>query len=288
MKIAILVLGYAAPRCLQAAVVVYSRAGFDVFVHVDTKVSLDDYQVAMGDGAALCRFIDDRYPIFWAGFNMIRAEMALLSEALKGGYSKFVLVSDDTFPLAGPKKLASFFDDDINRIDIRHINENDPFYPRYADFFILDHNATSLTGRQIELSCFDDGLLARVDELRGMRAVGKTKLTLYYGSQWWALTRSAAGLVRHAFGHNRHLVKSFEYSAVPDEIFVQSLIGNDVGVRPSVRRSCVHVDWTRNPRPYVYMSEIDLPGPSDEWVFIRKIGNYPTFIETLLNKVLID
>jgi hypothetical protein len=281
LKVAILVLAYRASACLRAAIPLYCEAGFDVYVHLDSKASLLEYRNNLGEQGRNCRFIGTRFPIYWAGFNMVRAEMALLREALAYAYTKYVLISDDTFPLVGPTALNAFFADDLNRIDLRQIGPDDPFFARYAQFYMLDHNATSLLGRQIELSCIDSVLLEKIDEIRGLRAIGKASISLYYGSQWWALAYDAAATVLHRFDHDRHVMKSFEFSAVPDEIFVQSVIGNDFTFVGRLRGSCVYVEWARTPRPYVYESLDDLTNIRDDAVLLRKIADDPAVIEMM-------
>jgi hypothetical protein len=281
LKVAILVLAYRASACLRAAIPLYCEAGFDVYVHLDSKVSVLEYKDNLGEHEQNCRFIDKRFAIYWAGFNMVRAEMALLREALEHGYTKYVLVSDDTLPLIAPAALSAFFSDDLNRIDLRQIASDDPFFARYVQFYMLDHNATSLLGREIELSCIDSVLIEKIDEIRGLRAIGKASIPLYYGSQWWALAHDVAATVLHRFDHDRHVVKSFEYAAVPDEIFVQTIIGNDSTVVGRLRGSCMHVEWARMPRPYVYQSLDELTNIRDDTVLLRKIADDPALIEML-------
>jgi len=96
---AILVLCFREPNVLRAALPVYRAADLDVFLHVDAKLDQAAYLRALGPPAADCRLVEDRQTVFWGGFSMIRAEMALLRDALqRDAYDSFTLVSDDSFP----------------------------------------------------------------------------------------------------------------------------------------------------------------------------------------------
>jgi hypothetical protein len=65
--------------------------------------------------------------------------------------------------------------------------------------------------------------------------------------------------------------ESFEFSAVPDESYVQSILMN---FYPEMKRvqSPMLVDWTRQPRPYVFQSLEDVKSRvGEDHCFVRKI-----------------
>ena len=64
---------------------------------------------------------------------------------------------------------------------------------------------------------------------------------------------------------------SFRYSAVPDELLFQTLIGNYVP-RSRVRSGPVFVDWTRTPRPYIFTTASELSSIGPDYAFARKFS----------------
>src|SRR4051812_2278059 len=95
MSVAILALAFREPSVLAAAVPFYRAAGFDVFVHLDAKVSAESYADAMGPSAGECWFLTRRRSIYWAGFTMVEAMIDLMEAATSAGrYTNFTLVSD--------------------------------------------------------------------------------------------------------------------------------------------------------------------------------------------------
>lgn len=227
MTVAVLVMAYREPAVLSMVLPVYLKAGFDVFVHLEAKASAMDYARALGDQARHCRFIEPRTSVFWAGFSMTQATIELMEAATRTkDYSNLLLVSDDTLPIAPLERLRSALARKIERVSIRRVQEDELFFQRYREFYFLDHAATSLLGRPIETSRIDDAFLDTFGRLVERRRAGKVEIPLFYGSQWWCLTAEAARTVLSLHAERTDLRESFEFSAVPDEIYIQTLVGN--------------------------------------------------------------
>jgi hypothetical protein len=287
MTVAILVLGYREPSVLAAVVPVYRKAGFDIYVHLDAKVSVVDYALAMGDQAQHCRFIQPRTSIFWAGFTMTQATIQLLETALGAkDYSNLALVSDDTLPLIPMARLRAALTTKVERIAIRLLRADEVFTQRYREFFYLDHPATSLLGRPIETARIDQAFIETFGRLLARRQAGKVDLPLYYGSQWWCLTADAARRVLSLHADRADLRESFEFSAVPDEMYIQTLVANFAKAN-GIIQGPVYVDWTRTPKPFVFSSfEQFSNAVSPDHLFVRKVSSHnPGFIEEAIRRI---
>lgn len=286
MAIAVLVLAYREPAVLSMVLPVYRRAGFDVFVHLDAKASLEDYKRAMGDEAQHCRFVESREQVFWAGWSMIRATFRLLEAATSAGpYDNYLLVSDDTLPIVPVDRLKLMLGMQIERISARPLCDADIFTQRYRRFFFLDHAATSLLGRPIETSCVDDAYFATLARLAERRQLGKAEVPLHYGSQWWCLTAGAVRTVMALHAERRDLRESFEFSAAPDEMYVQTLVANFARERRIVDGP-IYVDWSREPKPYLF-SDFSFQGRTEQdHLFVRKVSSRNRiFLEEALQRI---
>lgn len=77
-------------------------------------------------------------------------------------------------------------------------------------------------------------------------------LVPYGGSSYWWLTREAVEHVRRFIAEQPRAYRFFKHVDVPDEIFFHTVVMN------SSLRDCVvndelrHVDWTRDPMPWVF------------------------------------
>ena len=284
MSLAVLVLGYRASKILRRVLPVYFSAGFDVYAHIDEKISVDEYMSELRDIDSKVHYIESRQSIFWAGFSMSVATISLIEAAMaKKDYSNFLLVSDDTAPIAPLDLLKSRLISPVERISLREIKENDPFFTRYQRFFHFDHSATSLLGRPIEESHMDDKFFNNLSRLIARKNKGKANIKLFYGSQWWCLTEKSAKMILDMHKNREDIRESFEFSAVPDEMYFQTLVGNFSDLT-HIANSQVFVEWSKQPKPFVYSNMSDLPIiDSDHHLFIRKISaNSTDFAEELL------
>ena len=254
MTVAVLVMAWREPEVLSLVAPVYRQAGFDIFVHLDAKTPLVSYLRALAGEAQHCRFLDRRIGVFWGGFSMVEAALELLRTAFATGrYSNFLLVSDDTLPVVPLRHLGEWLNLRLDRISARPVADDEPFSQRYRQFFMLDHPATSLRGRPIETSFLDDAFFAGLGRLERLRAGGKAKIPLHYGSQWWCLTAETAATVLALHRERHDLRESFEFSAVPDEMYIQTLVAN-YG-KNKISGGPVYVDWSREPKPYVFSDD---------------------------------
>jgi hypothetical protein len=273
MKVALLVLGYREPLVLRAAVPVYRDAGFEIFLHLDSKADISQYSSMLGDLAAECQFIKRRFSIFWGGFSMVEAQLALIFATLeKGDYDRFCFVSDDTFPLLNGESLKNYFQNDYDWVSIRKLEESDPFLLRYKNFFFLDHQASSLLGRPIESAGIDDEFLCHISRIKELKKSGKRQIGIYYGSQWWSITRNSMSIILQRMEADPLLVESFRYSAVPDEMLFQSLIGNCVS-HSNFRSGPMFVDWSKEPKPYIFKNDDKFLSVPLGFAFARKFSS---------------
>lgn len=282
MKIALLVLASGAPAVLDSHAAAF-EADPDVhfFVHLDAKASLADF--AAPRSRTNVTFLAARLPIFWGGFNMVRAEIALLRAALAApsGFDELALISDDSYCLRSGRALKAALPAAEAWIDQNPI-EPAQDYPRYARFYCLD--AAPFTARHlpVEERHVTEADSAEIAALEALRARGKAPLTrLYHGAQWWCLQRAVAAFVVAAFDEGEHVRDSFRFSAIPDETCVQTIVG--LSGRPwTVQRSPMFYDFSRDPKPFVFAAPSELEDAlRSPCLFVRKIAADERLLEAL-------
>jgi hypothetical protein len=271
-SMACLVLASSAPHVLGETVSVYRSAGLDVFVHVDAKVDLAGYREAMGELAGQCVFLEQRVPVFWGGWSMVRAEVSLLKAAMVGEYTHYLLVSDDTLPVMAPGALARFLGHSEDRIGVNAVRSGSSYSQRYYGYYYFDHAATQPRGGGIEAREMDGRFAEKMEQMLRHRLMGKTPLdSVYVGGQFWCLTADTVERLMQIYEDNEHMRLSFEFSALPDELMFQSICGNCLMGREFVG-SPVFADFSKGHGPLVYASEADLPASIPErCCFVRKV-----------------
>jgi hypothetical protein len=225
MKLACLVLAYRGAAVLAATAPVYHAAGWDIYVHLDAKGDMARYRADLGQSAALCRFIEPRELVFWGGYSMIRAQLRLIEATLAGDYDKFLLISDDTLPLFPPSHLNDILGAEGDFVSAMPEGRGSRNQLIYRQFYYYDHQATTMKGPRTEQGTqIDETFEAAIADIAALRRRGKKDITLAYGSQFWALERESLQLILDTVASDEHLVKSFQYARLPDELMFQSIL----------------------------------------------------------------
>jgi hypothetical protein len=252
----------------------YAEAAWDIFVHLDRKVDQSAYVKALGDGARICRLVDDPVEVFWGGYSMIEAEIKLIEAAKQvANHDRYILVSDDTVPIHPAPVLESHFANETDFIELNRQEPGSEFHGRYAGFFFLDHPATAAVRRGHRLlSELDGRFFDKMAEIATLRQTGKSEVDVYWGSQFWSLTASTVEFVLERIAADRRLRQSFEFSAISDELLFQSVIGSAQEGR-TLEPGPMYADWHVPQGPRIYSNMEELPYDFlPHHAFIRKIS----------------
>ncbi len=282
-KIAILVLGNQQGATIRTFAQTCGAERFNFYVHLDARRDLEAY-FGPDPMPSHVRAIEERFPIYWGGFNMIRATEALASRASADPDNEvFALVSDDSFPLLSPDRLYDAIMTEPLRIDTWRAQDNQKTIDRYAHFFHFDSlhgHARHLEPEQRFIRLQDFQVYERLPRLMER---GKYPITLHSGSQWWIMPRRILSECLAQLSQNLHLRESFEFSAIPDELAFQTLVRAIVPADVKVPPSAMCYDFSKAPKPFVYSSldELD-PKLTTGKLFIRKVKHDTAFLEALL------
>ncbi len=217
-------MGYRAPQVLARALTVYSAAGWDVFVHIDAKADLAGYRNAVGESADDCCFVDS-VEVFWGGYSMLEAEFKLIDAARAAGpYDKYLLITDDTLPLFPPAWLNAVLGQERDLVCAMGQPEGSKNDLNYKKLFFYDHPATMIRGHGSRSTEIDERFLHAMQEISALRAFGKKKIKVAWGSAYWALSAATIELLMDTVYDDPHLAKSFAYSPQPDETMIQSIL----------------------------------------------------------------
>ena len=270
--VALLVLAHAAPSVLAETARVFDDPRFRIYVHVDRKVGLEAY----ADGRAWpgrLRFIEERYEIFWGGFNMVRATEALARAALADASNAVCcLISDDALPLWPSDRVHAALLSVPDRIDLGLSRRNPPFLRRYTDFYFLDSRMTSARWLDVQERWVEPSGVEALQRLLRLRERGKYPFPEHWnGSQWWSLGRGMLEAILGELTGDPWIRESFEFSAVPDESAFHTLYANRVGLTARSFTGPMLTDATRVPSPYVFRSLAELPSIPAGKLFLRKV-----------------
>jgi Core-2/I-Branching enzyme len=195
----------------------------DIYIHVDLK-SREDFSACQELSRGRIRFISERYKVYWAGFHMVLATLALMKAAVEAGvgYHRMVLVSGSDYPLKHPRAihrdlLDSRFPQLINRINA--FDSPEYYIHQVTRFHFRDGWIPPTT---------PDKILRKLATLsvRPIKRSLPEGLVPCEGSQWWVLTEECVRYLLTMVRERPELLRLYRYAMAPDEHFFHTLVQN--------------------------------------------------------------
>jgi hypothetical protein len=240
MNVAYLVLAHNNPGVLERAVAALSSDNCDFFIHIDRKSDLQQFSAIRGENV---HFSEDRLPLYWGEFSLVRATLLLLRDALASRRTPdyCVLMSGTDFPLRSGRYVQKFL----------AANESD--VNKGLEFI----NVVKVPAPGKPLSRINTLRFPRSQPVRHLAGRAWAKLGLperdyrnylgdlepYSGSQWWALSREACEYILEFIERNPRFVKFFENVFAADESFFHTILANSP-FQSRIRRNLVYEDWS--------------------------------------------
>lgn len=205
----------------------------DFYIHIDAKADKNEFQINKDN----VFFINDRLNIFWGGFNMVRATLKLIKQAIKQNteYSHMILLSGNDYPIKSSEYIYSFFKnnqgkDFIKAINIDNLDKNTyrKFFSRTVDknlnydFFPLIKYSNKLKISKI-INLIRNRTIGLLPNMRKKKFKNRD---VYFGSQWWALSIETIENMLVFYSAENKFFDVFKTFFVPDEKFFHSLYFN--------------------------------------------------------------
>lgn len=211
---AFLIIAHEKPAGLKRLVKALDHPINDIFIHVDEKSCIEEYDVVTHDSDVI--FLDNRVDGRWGDFSLVEIEMRLIEKALE--YGKYVylhLISGVDYPIASMQEIHSFCSENIGKEFIgfaQNVAESElKWRSQHYFLFSKDFKSASLFKRIVR------NLFARLQTVAGYRRYHGDVMK---GSQWWSITSNFA---KYLLEHRGEVQKYFRNTYCPDELFVQTL-----------------------------------------------------------------
>lgn len=217
-------------------------SGFDIYVHVDRKTEIPAWLRRLSVEDRRVHAIS-KVRVNWGGLSIVRAELALIREALDGGtYSYLHIVSGEDVAIASPdgfrRRLSGSHAQYMEHFPLPTPKWNGGGLDRLRYYWPMDariisrhlthRRLQSLTGLQRSL-----GICRRIPDEFGR---------LHGGSNWVSLTADCARwLVTDPMP--RRLLRRLRHTFAPDEIFFQTAVLNSPYADSVVSDSLRYIDW---------------------------------------------
>ena len=262
----------------------------DIYIHIDAKVKDFDFDFfsELTKHSAVS-FTDKRFSIRWGGFDMVRAEYALLEKALSNGtkYEYIHLLSGIDLPIKSNDEIHSFFTKNNGREFLHFTSKclNDTEFDRIRAYHFAP-------GRRNVINRIITKLESKTARAFGINRI--KNLDVQKGSQWFSITGEFA---KYVLDNKNFVFKQFKYTFIPDEFFVQTLLINSPFKDKLFKNeldndhfACARlIDWKRG-NPYVWTMEDYDEIMSSPCMFARKFDyeNQPEIVDKILSDIILE
>ena len=261
-KIAILMLCHTLPNQINDFVDRFNDGHFDFFIHVDKKSDIKS-KITVRDNLW---FVPDkkRVDVRWGTYSQIEATLLLIELALQThSYDYYWLCSGQDFPIKSTKDIYQYlWNNKCNFISIAATRN----YP------VNGYSNTELDKRCEVV--YPRWLIGRTVFQRGLKrlyniATGGTGYTfkqfrrkppcglkLYFGSQWWCITRETLEWVVRYINEHPEVSIFYKNTLCPDESFFQTMVMNSPFAK-HIKPNLVYIDWSEGKSSPKVLTELD-------------------------------
>jgi len=249
-KIAVLIMS-SGQRALQYLLDLLDDRFF-IVVHVDQKSGIDNASWRMPSHAVFCQ---QRFPVFWGGFNLVLAIRECIRTAFEVNrdFARFAVIAGDSLPVVPLESLeAALLDLDREYMGLFEI-ANDPSLRNQPLSLSVEKYGNEQPWRFQNYCFYDDELLSPRSRLEAARKFGLDPGTtdylrgsterivnsivhhlpprsglfpkLFFGECWWALSCDSIRLIADDM-FSEVYTEYFRFFRNPDEHFFHCLLGN--------------------------------------------------------------
>jgi hypothetical protein len=245
----------------------------DIYLQIDSTGSLNVDNLTLNKSSL---FILPPFPICWAAFSFIQAELILLKAASERRYHYYHLISGADLPLVNQDTIHKFLEkSDLEYVDFAPEDYSHAHWKTAYYHFFVD----SKLYREYLFVRILSHLLIKLQILFGIDRSKKSNETFHPGSTWFTITHN---FTEYILAHQAWIEKTFHYALSGDEVLIQTLImkspfksklnkGHD-GTTQNLR----YIDWKRRDKnsPYTFkMSDYEeLKEASKHSFFARKFN----------------
>lgn len=243
--------------------------GDDVFVHVDAKVDIGQFEPLQGR----VNFIENRVRVTWGRYSQIEATLRLLDATREVSCDYVALISGDTLPLLPSAELKKrlWLDRGCEYLNIERL------LPAHLRRLRYRYPADDTRQRGFWGKAFYS-VQRRLRLLPRNRWFGALP-PLAFGSNWFVITPSLREYIFDFLGQNPEYVEAFRHSHCGDELFFATIAMGSPFAERLTRRKFFYIDWRTGPGHPRVLDESDFGriaaamADNDQLFFARKFAD---------------
>lgn len=299
MHIAYIILAHRNPTHLRRLIEKLAHPDDSFFIHLDKKCDLLEFKKHLQNIQANSFFIDNRINAQWGDITIVQATLNLMREALNNQikFDHLILLSGQDYPIKPTRFIRSFYQKNksISFINFTPFPVESLNYGGYDRIHYYSFNVFKKRETFIPFS-WNKNLSIKgkiLNFLLGLRCLFLPKrkfpstLTPYYGSQWWSMSYDAAKTVLSYVANNPDYLKYHKRTLIPDEIFFQSILINNVSRGFAKNNNYRYIDWNINSDHPKEIDETHFEQITNcDCLFARKFSEDTTILDIIDAKLL--
>lgn len=255
MKIAYCIICHKFSKVLEKTVDILCENN-DIFVHVDKKSNLKDFEKIKNK----VFLIENREDVKWGNYSLIKATLNLLKETQDNKYDYIVLLSGDCLPLKSDYEIKEFFTKHKGEEFIGVISKGN-YEERVERNYCSWHFKKNKN--------FLEKIISKIQRKANIYTKNKNYRFLpkiYKGPNWFIITSNFRDYIFKYLQENPNYEKAFLHSFCGDEIFFQTIACNSefknkiYGYKTEVNDNfmCLrYIDWQSGPEFPKILTEDD-------------------------------
>lgn len=252
MRHAFLIMCHGDCGTIAHTISILDSVNHDFFVHVDAKSGDFDEDALRSvlRHSKIC-FVAPRIRVNWGGVSIVRAEIALLDAAVKGGYDYYHLLSGADLPIKSAAEIDFFFERNSGLEYVQCHPVTGHTLRRVRCFTIFPEGASN------PLKMLLNNALKLVLDMLGLHM--NRDVDFMIGSQWFSITGAFASYV---VSRKEWIENTFRHSVLCDEIFLPTVLASSPFASHCAGRNLRFIDWDKEEghhrHPYTFrISDFD-------------------------------
>ena len=254
MKHAFLIMAHGSLPILRVLIAMLDDERNDIFLHVDCKSDMLN-GVDLHTSKARLFVLRQRVDVRWGNLSQIKAEYALMEEALRHGpYAYYHLLSGQDLPIKSQADIHAFFEAHQGK-EFVGINRGEEFEwdckRKMMRYWLL----TRFTRTKWKLLNEVTKRLNKYLSILLSCVLHRQKMNFAKGANWVSITQKC---VEYVVSQKAFVLKRFNHTFCPDEFFLQTLVWNQPELKAALfsetdeYEGCMRlIDWKRG-NPYVW------------------------------------
>ncbi|MGV3762426.1 beta-1,6-N-acetylglucosaminyltransferase [Parapedobacter sp.] len=235
-RIAHLILGYRYPTQLTRLVRQLCHPNATVFIHIDSKASLKDFDSLTGNMGNI-NFLSRRRSIIWGGYSMVQTTIDAFNEiiAYHRDFDFINLLSESDYPLRNATTIHSYLSANLGKsfMDMRF--DDSPWWQeaqqKIRKYHFVDYR---LPGKY---------LAERI--VNAITTQRKLPLDMAFTgySQWMTLSIEHVKYILSFVNKNPKAIQFFKHTWGPDEFFFQTILYNSHFREEIINENLRYIKW---------------------------------------------